>query len=320
MPNDQLVREFRAAQTATFILKEPPLVTIGILIKLGGIPISRDFNGMESVDVIPRTFQWKDGPFLFFRIVNGEAIPIEPHCTFEELRLTPSVLISSATKPESDLSPQVVVHAEPETRVRVWESPRDDLDRAAQRVVILRTAQGPGVVRIFGDTRDDRRVTVTTETVKEIGQDPELRTVLCAVARTLCRLHANSIVLNTLTRADVGFNEQGEPVIHGFENAQIWSADSAVLPITEFPESCAPGLMNGSDSGPSVDVWSFGGLLCELVTGRELTRADLAPKGQLAIEGLQESPYQEIAKKCLAKIRKRRPAMQDVLRDLEAIP
>jgi tetratricopeptide (TPR) repeat protein len=153
--------------------------------------------------------------------------------------------------------------------------------------------------------------------------------VLAGVAEGLAALHARGLVHRDLKPANVLIGTDGAPLIADFGLAA--AAGDPGVPRGGSPFSMSPQQLDGAPPAPADDVYAFGVLAHELLTGyppfypdpqpgrvREEPPAPLA--GRFGVPAVLE----ELVRRCLAKVPADRPrdldAVAATLRELAAAP
>jgi hypothetical protein len=181
-----------------------------------------------------------------------------------------------------------------------WKRALDD--DVAECIRVLQESKCPSLMRVVtvSETRegDDPVVTVVTEPIPDERLDPNGEfnrdLVIFGIAKAIAYLHANAIVLNTLTMRDIRLNARGEPIVVGFANVQKYSEEEGDLPeLRDRPELIAPELDAEVGFGPAVDIWAFGKIIEALI-----------PKN---------SPHRPLLEQCVKPNPDDRPLIQEVV-------
>jgi serine/threonine protein kinase len=191
-------------------------------------------------------------------------------------------------------------------------------------VRILELAQFPSVLKFYRFERIVERgvpvIKVWIERLREreiaIDTKANVHLVLCGIAFAFAHLHSQEIVFCTLTRSDIGLNENNEPILSGFRNAMQLRGRVMQVDIDDCLEYCAPELIAVKEFGPPVDVWSFGMIMYELVYKKIVNNRFAASIRSGNRPELPKTPYYELLMKCWNLNPKNRPKFIEIIQTL----
>lgn len=189
----------------------------------------------------------------------------------------------------------------------------------------------PNIVTTFDADEEDGQPYIVMEYVRgeslrdrmnrgELTQIPDVVTIAIQVARGLGYVHQMGIVHRDIKPSNVQINDQGQVKLIDFgiargENSGLTQAWQRL----GTPQYMSPEQLKGEGIGPQSDIYSFGVMFYEMLTGRKPYRAQTsdelfaailyapADPAPLAAKGVPE-PLAEIVLRCLEKDPSKRPA------------
>ena len=205
-----------------------------------------------------------------------------------------------------------------------------DLERFRAEAQAVARFQHPGIVQIYEVGESNGMPYFSLEFVagdtlsKKISHDPKppeyAARIVESLALAMNYAHEHGIIHRDLKPANVLLAEDGTPKITDFGLAKTLEADSGQTQagtVLGTPSYMAPEQANGEAVGPLADVYSLGGILYDLLTGRppfsgssvldtlEMVRSrEPVPPSSLA--GKLPRDIETIALKCLQKDAARR--------------
>lgn len=173
-------------------------------------------------------------------------------------------------------------------QVMVTPSDAERIRAVHKEVSILRSVRSPHVVQFLGACQLPDRFLLVTELMEGGSLWTALQrnrvtwakrgpSVALDVALGLHYLHSRNTLHLDLKSANILLDRHGRAKIADVGVAQIW-ADTYVRNVDAGTYAwAAPEVLMGERVGPAADVFSFGVLLWELVTGEEPVRGCLRP-------------------------------------------
>ncbi len=146
---------------------------------------------------------------------------------------------------------------------------------------LRRLGEHPGIVRIFGTGRQGRTHYIAMELIAGPGSLADLLrhgpleidqalSIAVAVAEALEFAHAHKIVHRDLKPANILISETGRPLLTDFGLARMESTAGLTLSQATLgtPRYMSPEQTLSGNVGPSTDIYSFGVILYQMLTGR----------------------------------------------------
>jgi hypothetical protein len=143
-----------------------------------------------------------------------------------------------------------------------------------------------------------------------------------AIAEAIAEAHRRGLVHADLKPENVVIPRDGRLRVVDFGLAKL--AGGQVPSASGTPAYMAPERWRGAPPTGAIDVWSFGVMLPELVTGRRPISDDVLirmiyEKGSLEIGDLPEAPWAPLVRACLALDPAERPTADELVRRLTAL-
>jgi hypothetical protein len=294
LPPDATMKDCEIAD-GTLLLFSSSRIPVDIFLGhvTGSFPMRKTYLRRDEIGVIRKDLTCEDAQLVFFEIgPDDSTTPLSETTRFDLLGENVRILVqihpgtvplsspNNTTKNVSLTRPCHDSHPTRRSIVTVCNSPEQEL-WAISRLNSLRKAQYPSVMRLLESTisRNDSGCTVTMVTEGEtfkISPETKINThlILCGLAKAFVHLHSKNVVFRTLCLSNVELNCRGEPVLCDFLYAVDLSEDAKPFPINDatVKQYCAPELSRNNRIEETVDAWSFGLLVYELVFHKKVTR------------------------------------------------
>jgi serine/threonine protein kinase len=152
--------------------------------------------------------------------------------------------------------------------------------------------------------------------------------LICGIVLGMKYVHAKGIIHRDLKPSNILINARGEAMIGDFGSAQETWDDHTLTPEAGTVQYAAPELFHeGSVCTPKVDVYSFGLVLYEILTGNPVFSIAMSPFD--VIRNIRSRQYpavpdscgpfmQKLINKCWSGDPHARPSFEQIFKDFEA--
>jgi serine/threonine protein kinase len=152
--------------------------------------------------------------------------------------------------------------------------------------------------------------------------------IICGIVLGMRFIHSRSFVHRDLKPSNILLNENGHSLIADFGSNLDERMDRTASPDSGTLYYAAPEQFVDGEATNKVDVFSFGLILCEILTGRRVFHEDFSAreivqaitKGRMpAIPDRVSGSMRTLILKCWSLNPSYRPSFDDILREFEAL-
>jgi serine/threonine protein kinase len=155
----------------------------------------------------------------------------------------------------------------------------------------------------------------------------QIAIVICDIVLGLRFVHSRGIVHSDLKPSNVLIRGSGRPLIGDFGSSHFRSDDATLTDVSGTPHYAAPELFDeNAPLTPKVDVWAFGLIVYEILTGSAVFPISLSPFDVLRKLRNRDRPiippkcgqYMEVLiRRCWSEDPGSRPSFDEILRQCE---